>query len=326
MTTNNQTALVTGAAGFLGSNLSRKLLADGYRVYGVDNFVTGKRENILALAGNEKFTFLELDVTGNEFLEKFINVPVTHVFHLACPTGVPNIKILGEEMLRTCSTGTVNALEIAKKHGALALFTSSAEVYGDPKESPQREEYTGNVSPVGPRSAYEEGKRFAESLFKMYADKYALEAKIVRVFNTYGPGMSLTDERVIPHFLKCIVEGKPLRIYGDGKQTRTHIFVDDLLAGLVAVMEKGKRGEAYNIGGDKETSIKELAELILKITGSQVGVDYQPHFIEDHMSRLPSTEKVRALGWTKTVSLEEGLGRMIPHYLETNITASAVTA
>jgi nucleoside-diphosphate-sugar epimerase len=311
--------LITGVAGFLGSNLCRKLLADGYRVYGVDNFATGKRENILSLASEQKFTFLELDVTSDAFLEKFMNVPVTQVFHLACPTGVPNIKILGEEMLMTCSKGTVNALEVAKKHGAKALLTSSAEVYGDPKESPQNETYTGNVSPIGPRSAYEEGKRFAESLFKMYADKYALEAKIVRVFNTYGPGMSLTDERVIPHFLKCILEGKPLRVYGDGKQTRTHLYVDDLLMGLLTVMEKGIRGEAYNVGGDKQVSIKELAELMLKITESPVGIDYQPHFIEDHMSRLPSTEKVRALGWTKTVSLEEGLGRMIPHYAASKI-------
>ncbi|OGF27524.1 hypothetical protein A2303_01520 [Candidatus Falkowbacteria bacterium RIFOXYB2_FULL_47_14] len=304
-------ALVDGGAGFIGSNLCGHLLAQGYEVFAVDNLITGKIKNISRYSHDQRFHFIEMDINDSEFPETFRNIKINEIYHLACPTGVPNIKKLGEEMINTCSRGTFNVMSLARAHGAGVVYSSSAEVYGQPEETPQSEHYTGNVNPIGPRSAYEEGKRFAESIIKMYADKYGLNAKIVRIFNTYGPGMSLSDQRVMPQFLQSIIRGKKLTIFGDGSQTRTFLYVSDLLSGLELVMKNGKPGEAYNIGGDNQITIKELAELMKKLTGYRLEVEFVPHFIEDHNHRQPAVSKAELLGWRQTVSLEEGLKRMI---------------
>jgi len=303
--------LVTGGAGFIGSNLCKSLLKQGHNVIAVDNLITGNINNLKEIFDNKQFNFFHLDITEPLFTQVFKNIKIEQIYHLACPTGVPNIKKYGEEMVLTCSLGTINVMEIAKLHQAKLLYTSSAEVYGQPERTPQDENYTGNVNPIGPRSPYEEGKRFSESVLKMYSDKYNMDVDIVRIFNTYGPGMSLSDQRVMPRFVNSIIKNKNFTIYGDGEQTRTFCYIDDLIHGLVLVMQEGNKGEIYNIGGDKQVSIKELALLMKQISGSQNEINYVPHFIEDHRHRQPSTEKVKKLGWQQKISLAEGLKKML---------------
>lgn len=308
-------ALVTGGAGFLGSNLCRTLLNKNFEVHSIDNLITGTEGNLLEFRRNKNFYFHECNIVDSRNFKRITGaIHFTHIFNLACPTGVPNIKRFGEEMLLTCSAGVVNVLELARLQKAKFLLTSSAEMYGQPEVTPQGETYNGSVDPIGPRSAYEEAKRFAEALAKMYVDKYGVDGKIVRIFNTYGPGMSLNDERVIPHFLKCLKGREPLRVYGDGSQTRTHLYVDDLVSGLLLVAERGVAGEAYNLGGEQQVTIKELASTILKLSDCDYGIRYVPHFIEDHHHRQPLVEKAKALGWSSKVSLEDGLIKMFSYY------------
>ena len=301
--------LVTGAAGFIGSNLAEHLLKEGNLVYGVDNFITGPTKNINALKGNPNFNFLEADIVdmGSDQKRILAGQKFDEIYHLACPTGVPNLVTLAEEMLLTCSIGTRNILEIARESGAKFLFTSSSEVYGDPLEFPQKEEYTGNVHPTGIRSPYEEGKRLAEALVVMYQRKYGLDGRIVRVFNTYGSNMSEMDERIIPKFIQQIKNGTSLTVHGDGIQKRTYCHVDDLLDGLLIIMEKGGRGEVYNLGGDEEIEAKDLAELLLKISNSHVGIKHTERPAHDHQSRHPDLNKIKALGWSPKIGLDKGL-------------------
>lgn len=303
--------LVTGGAGFIGSHLCRVLLTRGHEVYAVDNEITGRRENIVPLLDHERFHFVPMDIVSASFPRYFKDRSFHQVYHLACPTGVPNIRLLAEEMLRTCSIGTLHVLELARRHRAAAVLASSCEVYGQPEVFPQSESYHGNVDPIGPRSPYEEGKRFAESVFAMYARKYGVDAKIIRFFNVYGPGMSPQDQRVIPRFLWGIAGKNHLTVYGNGEQTRTFLYIDDLIHGLLLIMRKGRAAEAYNIGGRTQITIKALARLMLKLTKFEDGITFTPHFIEDHRGRQPSLEKIAVLGWRQTVSLEEGLKRMI---------------
>lgn len=300
--------LVTGAAGLIGSNLCKKLLENGQEVVGVDNLITGSPQNIMKLRKYQKFKFIKHDIT------KPLPNNFELIYHLACPTGVPNLGPLAEEMLLTCSEGTRNILELAKSHHAKVLFTSSSEVYGDPQVFPQDESYTGNVDPVGFRSPYEEGKRFAESLIAMYVRKYKINAKIVRVFNTYGPGMATGESRVIAKFLRQALSGKPLIVQGKGKQKRTFCFMDDLVDGLILVMEKGQSGEVYNLGSDKEISIIKLAKLIIKLTSSKSLIEWMERPSHDHQARLPSLKKVKKLGWKLRTSLEDGLRKTIITY------------
>ncbi len=308
-------ALVAGAAGFIGSHLCEYLLERGYRVFAVDNFRTGQWLHIRRLQNNPRFEFYPLDITEQAFFNKFSTIHLDELYNLACPTGVPNIGPLAEEMLLTSSFGARNMLELARIHNARLLFTSTAEIYGNPRVVPIPEEDTGNVHPLGVRAPYEEGKRFAESLHAMYVRKYGVDARIVRVFNTYGPNMSLEDKRVIPQFVRSIIRGQPLTLYGDGSQTRSHIYVDDLIAGFFRVLEFGKPREVdvYNIGGSRQMTIKELAETLLQVAGSDNEIVYVPHFIEDHDRREPSVKKITGLGWKPVVSLEEGLRRMLSH-------------
>jgi len=311
--------LVTGGAGFIGSNLCRALLAEGHTVHVVDNCITGRRSNIMPLETEPRFSFHILDIADPSFFELFSRIKLDAIYSLACPTGVPNLITLAEEMLRTCSYGTFHVLELAKLHRAKLLLTSTAEIYGQPQVSPQTETYTGNVNPLGVRSAYEEGKRFAEATLAMYVRRHQVDARVVRVFNTFGPGMSLSDFRVIPQFLQSVLSGQPLRLYGDGLQTRTHLFVDDLVRGLQIVMEKGTPGEAYNVGGEHQMTVRELAELIITLTQHDAGIAYEPHFIEDHTHRRPAVEKAKALGWSQEIPVEEGLRRMIAFHMPLSI-------
>lgn len=318
--------LITGGAGFIGSNLCRALLAAHHEVWAVDNLITGKLENIESLLDHKRFHFIEADITETAFTEQLGDGHFDYLYHLACPTGVPNIQPLAEEMLRTCALGTFHVMEIARQHQAKLLLSSSCEIYGQPQSFPQTEDYTGNVDPIGPRSAYEEGKRFAESVVAMYARKYNLEAKIVRFFNVYGPGMTPNDTRVIPNFLHHVQQQQKLVVYGDGQQTRTFLYIDDLIRGLLRVMEQGKAGEAYNIGSTEQTSIRSLATLVAKLTKQADAIIFSPHFIEDHRHREPSIKKIMSLGWKPEIALEEGLRLMVQATEAETTAAELVTA
>lgn len=311
-----KTILVTGGAGFIGTNLCKKLLDQGHKVIAVDNFITSSGDNINELKKHPHFTFIRHDII-KPFPAKLMKqeVSIKEIFHLACPTGVPNLLPLGEEMLLTCSIGTRNVLELARVHKAKFLLTSSSEVYGDPEVFPQKETYTGNVDQISIRSTYEEGKRFSESLVALYVRKYKLDGKIVRIFNTYGPHMTMTDTRVIPNFINQIKKNKPLTVQGKGLQRRTFCYVTDLVDGFLTVIEKGTAGEAYNLGGDEEYTIKELAETIIKINGDpKIKISYIPRPGHDHQARRPELQKVKKLGWKQKIKLEEGLTKTLEWY------------
>ncbi|OGG17960.1 hypothetical protein A3D78_07385 [Candidatus Gottesmanbacteria bacterium RIFCSPHIGHO2_02_FULL_39_14] len=305
--------LVTGGAGFIGINLTLKLLKLGHEVTIIDNFITSEKAKINVLRNKKNWQLIVADI-GKKLPTELRKMKFNQIYHLACPTGVPNLIPLAEEMLLTSSLGTLNILELAKKNKAKVLFTSSSEVYGDPKEFPQDESYTGNVDCIGIRSPYEEGKRFAESMIAMYVKKYGLTGKIVRIFNTYGPYMSLGDYRVVPRFLFQAIAGEPLTINGDGKQKRTFCYVDDLVNGLLLIMDKGTRGEVYNLGSDEEITIEKLARLIIKITKSKSMIKYLKPLSHDPWRRLPNLNKVTNLRWRRYISLEEGL-RLTRAYL-----------
>ena len=308
--------LIAGAAGFIGSNLSDKLLKDGHKVWAVDNFTTGKSENLESFKDNKNFIFAECGVETEDFL-KFCSdqrVKFDQIFDLACPTGVPNIEILGDEMLEACSNGTKNILRVAHEPNARFLFTSSSEIYGEPEVPVQSENYTGNVDPIGWRANYEEGKRFSETLIMHAVRKHKLNARIVRLFNVYGPNMALGDFRVIPTFITQALVNKPLTVHGAGTQIRTMCFVDDLINGLILVMEKGIAGEAYNLGSDKAISMLDLAKEIILATESESDITFIPRAEHDHNSRMPVLDKVRALGWDYKVDLRTGLGITIDNF------------
>lgn len=306
--------MVVGGAGFVGSNICKHLIEKGHNVDCIDNLSTGRKASVSSLEENRSFRLIEIDISDPGFVSEFKNEKYDEIFHLACPTGVPNILSMAEEMLVTCSTGTSNVLELAKRLESKLIFSSSAEVYGDPEIFPQPETYGGNVDPVGPRSAYEEGKRFSEALIAMYVNKYQVDAKIIRLFNTFGNGMSPDDTRVIPQFLKRIRLGQKITIYGDGNQNRAHMHVQDLIRGMLLVLEHGAPGDVYNIGGSTQMTIKELAFLIDSLTSMPVEIEFHPHFIEDHGGRLPDTTKIRELGWSPRVTIAEGLLEMMPNY------------
>jgi len=307
--------VVTGGAGFIGSNLCRRLLDSGHQVIAVDNLITGWEPNINSLRSFPRFTFVKHDI-AKPFSAKISSQikNLDAVYHLACPTGVPNITPMAEEMLLTCSRGTINALKLADQEKAKFLLTSSSEIYGDPLISPQAENYTGNVDPIGPRSPYEEGKRFSEGLVVMYVKKYQVNAKIVRIFNTYGPQMSPEDTRVVPQFIRQALLGKPITIHGKGDQKRTFCYVDDLVDGLILVMNKGKAGEVYNLGSSQQVTIKDLAQKIKKLTKSKSKTEFVKRPFHDHQSRLPNLEKIKKLSWRPKINLEEGLKKTLIFY------------
>lgn len=307
-------ALVTGGAGFIGQNLCRVLLSQkNTQVIAIDNFITSTQLGVKELKKNKNFKFIKHDIAKN--LPKSLSKEkIDVIFHLACPTGVDNLEKLGKEMLLTSSIGTRNILELARAIGSKVIFTSSSEIYGNPEVFPQKETYEGKVSPTGYRSTYEEGKRFSESLVAFYVRKYKVDASIARVFNTYGPGMSRSDSRVIPRFMNLSLKNQSLTVAGKGTQTRTFCYVDDLVTGLLLIEKKGKASEVYNLGSNKEIKIIDLAKKIVIATGGKKKIKFIKRPEHDHDRRLPDLTKVKRLGWAPKVDLSEGLRRTSKWY------------
>jgi dTDP-glucose 4,6-dehydratase len=309
--------LLTGAAGFLGSHLSDRLLAENHEVIGMDNYVTGDPENLAHLSTNGHFDFIEHDVSEAISFSGKLDV----VMHFASPAspnpkspyGYPNLPL---ETLRAGSLGTLNTLELARANQARFLFASTSEVYGDPLEHPQTENYWGHVDPVGLRSMYDEAKRFSEALIMAYFRSKGANTHIVRIFNTYGPRMRLDDGRVVPNFVQQALRGEPLTIYGDGAQTRSFCYVDDLVDGIYRLLLSDEH-MPVNIGNPNETSILDFARTINHLTGSTAGLNYQPdnRLGSDPQRRCPDISRARSLlGWEPKVNLEEGLKRTIAYF------------
>src|SRR6201995_5496339 len=298
--------LVTGGAGFLGSHLSERLLADGHEVVCLDNFFTGARENVEHLLGNRHFELVRHDVTQP------ITIEVDQIFHLACPASPIHYQRNPVRTIRTAVHGTLNMLDMAREVDAKILIASTSEVYGDPKEHPQREDYWGHVNPIGPRACYDEGKRCAESLTISYARQYGVASRIVRIFNTYGPRMHEHDGRVVSNFVLQALRGEPITIYGQGQQTRSFCYVSDLLEGFVRLLATKEDPGPVNIGNPSERTIKEFAQLILKMTGSSSQLHYEDLPVDDPTRRCPDITRAKELlGWEPRVSIEEGLKHTI---------------
>lgn len=313
-----QKVLITGGAGFIGSNLCDKLIKRDLRVVCLDNLLTGSRENIKNLLDKPNFKFIKADVSGSEFSNFLSQTPnLEYIFHLASPASPIDYQKYPEETLLTNSVGTLNVLNLVKKTGAKLLVASTSEVYGDPLEHPQKETYYGNVNTSGPRSCYDESKRFGETATHVYIRKYDIDARIIRIFNTYGPRMQKDDGRVVSNFILAALKGEQFKIDGDGSQTRSFCYVDDLIEGIIKVMfTKGTKGEIYNLGNPGEFTIKELAELVNKIAGTNLKMEFSGTFREnDPMKRRPDITKVKeATKWEPKVSLEEGLQKTIEYY------------
>jgi dTDP-glucose 4,6-dehydratase len=301
--------LVTGAAGFLGSHLTDRLLSEGHSVVGVDNFSTGDAENLAHLSNEPRFHFEERDVC-----QPFDPGPVDYVFNLASPASPPEYMRLAIETLRVGSVGTENTLEIAARYGAGFLHASTSECYGDPLVHPQPEEYWGNVNPVGPRSVYDEAKRFAEALVMAYHRSRGVNTHLVRIFNTYGPRLHPSDGRVISNFLMQALRGEPLTVYGDGSQTRSFCYVDDLVEGILR-LSRSEEHYPVNIGNPVEFTILECAQAVLDVTGSTSELRMEPLPQDDPTRRRPDITKARTLlGWEPKISLKEGLAKSLPFF------------
>lgn len=309
--------LLTGAAGFLGSHLCDRLLAEGHEVIGMDNFVTGSRENLTHLIQDKQFSFIRHDVTE----PIYVNGKLDAVLHFASPAS-PNPKSpfsypnLPVETLKVGSIGTFNSLDLARKNNARYLFASTSEIYGDPLEHPQSEKYWGHVDSIGLRSMYDEAKRFSEAAIMAYFRSKSTDTRIVRIFNTYGPRMRLDDGRVVPNLIQQALRCEPLSIYGDGLQTRSFCYVDDLVDGIYRLLLSDEHFPV-NIGNPTETTILDFARIINRLTGNRSGLDYQPEnrLGNDPQRRCPDITRARSqLGWEPKVSLEDGLVQTIAYY------------
>ncbi len=305
--------LVTGAAGFLGSHLTDRLLAEGHAVLGVDNFSTGNRENLAHLASNPRFRLFEWDICRT-FPADFDPGPIEYVFNFASPASPPEYMRLAVETLTAGSVGTQNMLELASSQGAGFLHASTSECYGDPLEHPQSEDYWGNVNPVGPRSVYDEAKRYAEALVMAYHRTRGVNTHLARIFNTYGPRLDPSDGRVISNFMMQALRGEPLTIYGDGNQTRSFCFVDDLIEGIVRLARSGVH-LPVNIGNPDEFTILECARAVLEVTGSKSELCFEALPEDDPIRRRPDITRARKLlGWEPKVELKEGLARCLDFF------------
>jgi nucleoside-diphosphate-sugar epimerase len=299
--------LVTGGAGFIGSHLCGRLLQEGHQVTAVDNLITGSRRNVQSLVGHPSFALLEHDVV------RPLDLPVEAVFHMASPASPEGYTAHPLETALVNATGTHNMLELANRHGARFLFSSTSEAYGDPLEHPQNERYWGNVNPVGVRSCYDESKRFGEALTMIYVRSRGLDARIIRIFNTYGPHSDPNDGRIVPNFITQALSNRPLTVYGDGSQTRSLCYVDDLVEGILAAMfSQRTRGEVINLGNPSEHRVLEYARLIKRLCHSASEIEFRPLPQDDPTRRCPDISKAQALlGWEPHVVLEEGLLRTI---------------
>lgn len=295
-------ALVTGGAGFLGSHLCDALLADGWSVVVVDNLLTGRRSNIAHLANDSRFEFVEKDIC-----QPFNVGRVDYVFHFASPASPVDYHAHGIATLQVGSLGTFHALDVARKYGAKYLVSSTSECYGDPLEHPQKETYWGNVNSIGPRSVYDEAKRFTEAVTMAYHRYHKVDTRIARIFNTYGPHMQLNDGRVVPNFMKQALRGEDLTVYGDGSQTRSFCYVSDEIEGFMR-LAKSSEHLPVNIGNPDEFTILECAQQVLRVTGSKSKIAYEPLPQDDPKQRQPDITKARQLlGWEPKIDLETGL-------------------
>jgi UDP-glucuronate decarboxylase len=302
--------MVTGGAGFIGSHLSRRLLDMGHDVLVVDNFYSSNRRNLDDLRDDPRYELMRHDVTFPLFVE------VDEIYHLACPASPIFYQRDPVQTTKTCVHGSINMLGLAKRTGAKILLASTSEVYGDPAEHPQEESYWGHVNPIGPRSCYDEGKRCAETLFFDYYRQHALRVKVARIFNTYGPNMLPNDGRVVSSFIVAALQGEPLTIFGDGTQTRSFCYVDDLIDGLIRLMATPDDVTGpINLGNPQEFTMIELATRVIEMVGNGTTVEHRPLPEDDPVRRCPDIDLARKLlDWSPTVPLEEGLARTVEYF------------
>lgn len=301
--------LVTGGAGFIGSNLCRRLLKENNKVICLDNLYTGKKQNIKSLLDIADFEFVEHDVT------RPIDLKVDEIYHLACPASPPSYQKYPVDTLKTCTLGVINMLELATKYNAVMMQFSTSEVYGNPIVHPQPETYAGNVNPIGIRACYDEGKRCAEAFCFDYNRQYGTKVKVIRIFNTYGPHMAQDDGRVISNFIVQALKGSPITIYGDGMQSRSFCYIDDLMDGIIAMMQKDDFTGPVNLGNPQEYTIKELAAMIIKKVRSESTLEIHPLPKDDPLQRKPDiTLAKQRLGWQPQITLDEGLKRTIDYF------------
>src|SRR6478672_7852491 len=308
---NNPISVVTGGAGFLGSHLIDRLLDEGHRVIAIDNLITGNPANIGHLAGNPDFQFIKHNVSNFIFLPE---EKLDYVFHFASPASPIDYLELPIPTLKVGALGTHNTLGLAKDKGAAFILASTSECYGDPLVHPQKEDYWGNVNPIGPRGVYDEAKRFAEAMTMAYHRYHDVDTKIVRIFNTYGPRMRLRDGRVVPAFIGQALSGMPLTIFGDGNQTRSFCYVSDLIDGIYR-LSQSEFHEPVNVGNPREMTIKQFAEEIIRITGTKSRIEYRPLPVDDPKVRQPDIGRARKiLEWEPKVEFEEGIGKTIEYF------------
>ncbi|MEM7812502.1 MAG: UDP-glucuronic acid decarboxylase family protein [Planctomycetota bacterium] len=312
------TSLVTGGAGFLGSHLCERLLERGEDVICLDNFYTGSKRNIRHLLGHPRFELVRHDIVHPIYIE------ADRIYNLACPASPAAYQANAIKTIKTSTVGMVNLLGLAKRCHARVLHASTSEVYGDPDVHPQSEDYWGHVNPIGPRSCYDEGKRVAESLCVNYAESHGMEVRIVRIFNTYGPRMDPFDGRVISNFINQALRGEPLTVYGDGEQTRSFCYCDDLVEGFLRMMDHGDDPGPVNLGNPGEYSMLQLAEEVLAVTGSESAVTHEPLPVDDPRRRCPDITKAReVLGWEPATPLRKGLEATVEYYEQLMKDASA---
>jgi len=309
----NAVSVITGAAGFLGSHLSDRLLEEGHRVIAIDNLITGNTANIGHLAGNENFQFIKHNVSNFIFLP---DEKIDYVFHFASPASPIDYLELPIPTLKVGALGTHNTLGLAKDKNARFILASTSEVYGDPLEHPQKEDYWGNVNPIGPRGVYDEAKRYAEAMTMAYHRYHRVDTRIVRIFNTYGPRMRLRDGRVVPAFIGQALNGLPLTVFGDGSQTRSFCYASDLIDGIFNLAMSDFH-EPVNLGNPREMTIKQFAEEIIRITETKSGIEYKPLPIDDPRVRQPDITRAKeVLGWEPRVDFEEGIKITIDYFKE----------
>jgi len=302
--------VVSGGAGFIGSHLCEALLAHGMQVVALDNFITGSRDNLKTLEGNPDFEFRQADVNQGVFLDG----DVRYVLHFASPASPPQYDANPIHTLKVGTLGTMNMLGLAKAKGATFLLASTSEVYGDPLVHPQPETYWGNVNPIGPRGCYDEAKRAAEAFAMAYKRAHGVDTRIIRIFNTHGPRMQVSDGRAVPNFMAQAIRGEPITVYGDGSQTRSLCYVSDLVRGVILNIERGDE-MPVNLGNPHEVTVLELAETIVRLAGSKSKIEHRELPVDDPKQRQPDIARARKLlGWEPEVPLEEGLKRTLDYF------------